>query len=37
MNDDNVDPKIGWFEILLMIVVFGGFTVLVCGAALMGK
>lgn len=37
MNDDNVDPKIGWFEVLLMIVVFGGFTVLVFGAALMGK
>lgn len=37
MNDDNVDPKIGWFELLLIIVVFGGFTVLVFGAALMGK
>lgn len=37
MNDDNVDPKLGWFEFLLIVLVFGGFTVLVCGAALMGK
>jgi|JI10StandDraft_1071094.scaffolds.fasta_scaffold3051880_1 hypothetical protein len=37
MNDNSVDPKIGWFELLLIIVVFGGFTVLVFGAALMGK
>ena len=37
MNDNSVDPKIGWSELLLMVLVFGGFTVLVFGAALMGK